>query len=103
MLLNQESYCELITCVLAGRLNEDAFEQAWQAVVNRYAVLRTSFVYKNLDRMLQVVQKEISLPIIKRDWQGKSIEQQSIELQLLFDQEREKGFELTKAPLMRLI
>src|SRR5215204_3115190 len=42
-------YFQQLNCVLEGRLNIDAFQRAWQRVVDRHAILRTAFVWKRLE------------------------------------------------------
>ena len=37
-------YFEQTVCTLRGDLDASAFEQAWQATVERYAILRTSLI-----------------------------------------------------------
>lgn len=96
------AYFEQFTCVLRGRLNRTAFEQAWQIIVQRQAVLRTSFVWKRLDRMLQVVQKEVNLPVDYQDWRSESPQAQNDHLQAYLSADRKRGFDLAKGPLMRL-
>lgn len=96
------AYFEQFTCVLRGRLNRTAFQRAWQIVVQRQAVLRTSFVWKRLDRMLQVVQKEVNLPVDYQDWRSESSQAQSDHLQAYLSADRKRGFDLAKSPLMRL-
>ncbi|MCU0488382.1 MAG: amino acid adenylation domain-containing protein [Anaerolineales bacterium] len=96
------AYFEQFTCVLRGRLNRTAFEQAWQIIVQRQAVLRTSFVWKRLDRMLQVVQKEVNLPVEYQDWRAESPQAQGDHLDAYLSADRKRGFDLAKSPLMRL-
>jgi hypothetical protein len=42
-------YCTQLSCVLEGDLNLEAFEQAWQRVVDTHPILRTAFVWEGLD------------------------------------------------------
>jgi amino acid adenylation domain-containing protein len=94
-------YCEQMSFELAGELDEDAFARAWQAVVARHPALRTSFQWEGLDQALQVVQTSAIVPIEHRDWTadgGASPER----LERLAVSERERGFDLGRAPLMRV-
>ena len=45
-------YFEQVSYQLRGLLNLSAFERAWQQVVDRHPVLRTSFHYKGVDEPL---------------------------------------------------
>lgn len=96
-------YFEQFSCVLHGNLNIRAFEQAWQQVVNRHAALRTSFVWKQLDKTLQVVQREVSVPMTQLDWSAYSPTEQKAKFNAWLQKERRQGFDLAKAPLMRLV
>jgi amino acid adenylation domain-containing protein len=100
---NPESgaYFEQFSCKLSGDLDKSAFEKAWQEVVRRHSSLRTSFVWKKLDKMLQVVHKEVSIPISEENWGDCNEAEQEQKLDKLFEHDRELGFNLSKAPLMR--
>jgi len=88
--------------VLRGELDVPALERAWQHLVERHTILRTGFVWKNQDEPLQCVLREVNLEIIKRDWRALSQTEQNERLQNFLDEDRRRGFELTKPPLMRL-
>ncbi len=96
-------YCEVSTCELLGEINLDAFKKAWQSVVDRHSILRTSFILKKLDRMLQVVHKQVTFPIRCLDWREKSQDRILVEIGQLIEEERKIGFDLSKPPLTRLI
>ncbi|HET7113670.1 MAG TPA: condensation domain-containing protein, partial [Pyrinomonadaceae bacterium] len=95
-------YFEIITATLQGEVDLDAFARAWQAVVDRHPVLRTAFVWEGLDEPLQVVRRRAKLPVTRYDWRSLNADQQAEELDQLFADERARGFDLTKAPLMRV-
>ena len=61
-------YVQQTEWVLRGEINLKAFEQAWQQVVNRHSSLRTCFVWKDLDKPLQVVRQSVKLRIALEDW-----------------------------------
>jgi non-ribosomal peptide synthase protein (TIGR01720 family) len=91
-------YCEQFSCTLKG-LNISAFKQAWERVVILYPVLRTSF-YGEIDTPLQVVHRQVELPWEQQDWRGSLTDQERLEAVLKGDRQ---GFDLSQAPLMRLI
>lgn len=82
------------------KLNVEAFKEAWAKVVERHEVLRTSFVWKKQKQALQVVHKNIELPIHILDWRKFSAESRQKKLDELLLNERTEGFDFTKAPLM---
>src|ERR1041384_3182925 len=63
-------YFEQISGALHGRLDVSAFERAWQQVIDRHSILRTSFHLEQADRPLQVVQRHIPLPLDRQDWRS---------------------------------
>jgi surfactin family lipopeptide synthetase C len=93
-------YVEQITFVLNGTINVDAFQYAWQEVVDRYAVFRTLFVWKDRPTPLQVVVKNVALPWKYMDWQELSTAEQQKQLVELLARQREQGFALNQPPLM---
>ena len=95
------AYFEQFSCKLHGDFNKEAFENAWKEVVHRHSSLRTSYVWKKVNKMLQVAHKTVSLPIIEEDWRSFSEKEREEKIEALFDEDRKKGFNLSKAPLMR--
>jgi amino acid adenylation domain-containing protein len=95
-------YCEVSSCEISGHLNLSDFQRAWQSVVDRHSILRTSFVLKKLDRMLQVVHKQVTFPMQFLDWREKEPGQLINLIDQLIEQERKLGFDLSKPPLTRL-
>src|SRR5690242_4757708 len=96
------AYMQLVTCGLKGELNVAAFERAWQEVINRHAVLRSAFLWRELDEPLQIVGRTVRVPLRVIDWQSLSASEQQIEIEKLLAAERTRGFNLAQAPLMRL-
>ena len=82
---------------LAGELDLDAFRQAWIALMQRHAVLRTAFLWEALDDAYQVVLKEVDLPLREVDLRGNPQG-----LATLVAEDHAQAFELGAAPLMRL-
>ena len=95
-------YLEQIVRTLEGDLDAHAFEKAWQHLVERHSVLRSSFHWEGLDEPLQVVHTAAQIPIEYRDWRSLSESEQQLEQQELFAEDRQRGIDLTQAPLMRL-
>ena len=95
-------YFQQLNCVLEGQLHADAFQRAWQRVIERHAILRTAFVWKRLEKPLQVVSKHITLEIDTHDWRDLPQPAQEQRLKDFLDTDKQLGFDLSKAPLMRL-
>lgn len=96
------AHIEQLTCALRGQLDIQVLEQAWQQVVNRHPVLRTAFVWKEQEEPLQVVFRRVIVPFEHQDWRGLAPADQQTRLQTRLAADRQRGFELTVAPLMRV-
>ncbi|NTW00310.1 MAG: AMP-binding protein, partial [Oscillochloris sp.] len=103
-LLDPESgvYVEQISCVLRGDLSVPAFSEAWRRAIDRHPLLRTAFVWEDLDEPLQVVQPGVALPLDVEDWRTLNEAAQREHVDTLLARERATGFDLSDAPLMRL-
>ncbi len=95
------TYFEQLSVKLHGKIDLAAFKQAWQTVVDRHPALRTTFVWKKVDKMLQVVQRDVPIDIIQHDWRHLTPEEQEKQLEQYVREDRKKGFNLAKAPLLR--
>ena len=86
---------------LSEDLDVDAFEEAWKRVAQRHSMLRTSFEWDGLDAPIQRVHAR--LPSLERyDWRDRSGQYQEAELDAFVRSDRRRGFDLRRAPLMRL-
>jgi amino acid adenylation domain-containing protein/non-ribosomal peptide synthase protein (TIGR01720 family) len=95
-------YITQMRFVFEGTLDRDAFVTAWQQVMDRYAILRTGFVWDGLDEPLQVVRKNVALPFALHDWRGLSEAEQTERMEAFLEADRRQGFDPAQAPLMRL-
>lgn len=95
-------YISQIVCVMRGEVNITAFKQALHRVVQRHAALRTFFLWEGLKQPVQVVQKHLDLPWEDLDWRGQSSEVHTEQLAAYVVQEQTRGFDLSRAPVMRL-
>lgn len=83
-------------------LDIPAFEQAWQQVVDRHAVLRTSFLWENLARPLQVVHRQVHISLEHADLRDLPEGEQNRRLHTYIQTARHQSFILTSTPQMRL-
>lgn len=95
-------YIEQLVLTFAGFMNTDAFGRAWQQVVDRHPILRTSFHWRAEGQPLQVVRSSVELPIEVLDWRHIPVAEQRERLDAWLDRERAEGFEPAQAPLMRI-
>ncbi|HJT67992.1 MAG TPA: amino acid adenylation domain-containing protein, partial [Pyrinomonadaceae bacterium] len=95
-------YFEQSVFTIQGRLDVVSFERAWQTVVNRHSILRSSFLWQNLDSPVQAVYRRVDVPLEKHDCRGSTAEAQTQFLDEYLARDRSSGFDLETAPLIRL-
>ncbi|HLM56822.1 MAG TPA: amino acid adenylation domain-containing protein [Pyrinomonadaceae bacterium] len=96
------AYFVQLSCVFRGGFDVAAFRQAWRRVVERHAVLRTFFTWERREKPLQVVLPQMPLPWEQHDWRGLARAAQEERFDALLRADRERGFALSEAPLLRL-
>ncbi|RON48837.1 non-ribosomal peptide synthase/polyketide synthase [Pseudomonas frederiksbergensis] len=83
-------------------IDPERFRAAWQATVDAQDILRSGFVWQGeLEQPLQIVHKQVQLPFSVLDWRARGDD--AAALDGLADAERQQGFDLTQAPLLRLV
>ena len=87
---------------LHGQLDLAAFAKSWQQLVDRHSILRTAFVWQNLEQPLQVVGTKAKISLIEHDWHQIPASQQHDKLTKFLQELKTTGFNLNKAPVMRL-
>ncbi len=95
-------YVRQISYGIAAPLDVAAFERAWQAVMDRHAALRTSFVWEGRDEPQQVVFRKVRLAFEHHDWRGLDAAEQERRVEELLAADRARPFRLSKAPLLRV-
>jgi surfactin family lipopeptide synthetase C len=96
-----EAYFEQLLGIISGKLNFPAFVRAWEAVVARHPALRSSFYWEEIAKPLQMVSKQVDLPWTELDWRQLTPEAQQQQLADLLAKDRQIGFDLSVAPVMR--
>jgi amino acid adenylation domain-containing protein/non-ribosomal peptide synthase protein (TIGR01720 family) len=87
---------------LRGPLDVAAFARAWQEVMDRHGVLRTSFHGQSLEHPVQVVHRHVDLAVAAEPWRGLTAAEQQARLERYLEADLERGFDLSAPPLMRL-
>ena len=95
-------YIEQYQLSLAGVVNLAAFRAAWQTAMARHPALRTQFDWAQVDRPCQVPRAAVPLPLEVADWRDQPAAEHAVRLRQIETAERERGFDLSKAPLFRL-
>jgi hypothetical protein len=99
---NSGVYFIQFSCTIHGDLNTSVFKRAWQQVVERHPLLRTSFLWEGIKEPVQVVHQQINLPWQQQDWQMLPDIKQQQHFEAFLQADRQQGFELSQASMMRL-
>ena len=99
----QEVYTIQLEIGLEGVLDLPAFDAAWQELVQRHAMLRTSFLWERRDDPLQVVQRQGRLAVVHHDLRDLPGEPRRQRLEGLLEEDRRHPFDLLKPPLLRVM
>ena len=100
--LQTSSHAGLIhmRCTLRGALDPNTLKLAWESIISSHPALRTSVHWESVKQPLQVVARHITLPWSQLDWRHLEDPQSALNDFLATD--RDRGFDLTQAPIMRL-
>ena len=90
-----------ITCALRGPLNRPAFRQAWQEVIDAEPVFRTAFAVFG-DGVHQVVSQKVRAVVQEIDCRHLSASERQERLEHFVDEDRRRGFEIDRPPLLRV-
>jgi amino acid adenylation domain-containing protein len=95
-------YHNLNSFHLRARFDAGLFRQAMQDVVDRHPVLRTSFDLGGFREPLQLVHRTAQIPTVVEDLRALPEQEQEQALLELFRQERQRPFDLSRPPFLRL-
>jgi fatty-acyl-CoA synthase len=96
-------WVETISLTVRGKFDVVKFRASWERIVERHDALRTSFVWEKLPRAHQIVHRRATLAWKELDWTQMPIDQQSNALDALMKEEGERPFDLSRAPLFRIV
>ncbi|WP_394839095.1 amino acid adenylation domain-containing protein [Pendulispora rubella] len=80
----------------------DAYRRAWQTVVDRYPALRTSFAKARTGEYLQVVHRQVPMPIDEHDWRDVPRNEVEAKVHAYVEAMRTRAYKLDDCPHMRL-
>jgi amino acid adenylation domain-containing protein/non-ribosomal peptide synthase protein (TIGR01720 family) len=95
-------YFEQFTCSIRAPFDPTLFELAWQRMLDRHSVLRSSFLWEGLDQPLQAVLKHVEIPLSHLDWRDLDEAEVMERFDAFLQDDRRRGFDLSEAPLLRL-
>ncbi|MBK5007039.1 non-ribosomal peptide synthetase [Pseudomonas sp. S32] len=87
-------------CVDVDGLDVERFRGAWQAAMDSHGILRSAFVWQGGGQQLQIIHRHLPLDFTCVDWRGSGDLDGA--LQALAEQDRARGFELSRPGLLRL-
>ena len=85
-----------------GEIDVSVFRAAWQSIIDAHPIFRTAFVWDGFSRSQQVVHWQVELPFDYLDLRQSTQAEQDKQLDDLLTEERRVGFDLNKAPLVRI-
>lgn len=94
---------EQVLVGLPERVNAAAFARAWQRATDRHDILRTSFHWQGRDKPCQQAHPVVRVRLVQADWRGLPSAGQQRRLEAFLQADRRRGFDLTRAPLFRLL
>ena len=100
---SKKMYLMRATRTLNTKVERAVLERAWRILVGRHATLRTGFQWADRSRPVQVVYRDVPVEIQWLDWRSLGAKAQNARFEKLIDAQRNKGFDLTAAPLMRIL
>lgn len=96
------AYFEQVCYAYDGPLDVAAFRKAWQQVVARHDILRSSFFSSEGDQPGRSVLAEVELPFQYLDWRNLSRIDRRQSLERFLQSDGERGFNLARPPLIRV-
>jgi hypothetical protein len=99
---DQTLYFDQTVCLLRGELHLEAFREAWRRVIQRHPALRTAFQWQGLTQAVQVVYRQLEPDLVLEDWSELPAEALGPRLDAFLMEDRLRGFDLARPPLLRL-
>ena len=87
---------------IRGRLDVDALRQAWEDTVARHEIYRAMLADVGGTEPVLVVLRSVDLPWTALDWADLDTDTQEARYRALLAEDRARGFEFERAPLLRL-
>jgi amino acid adenylation domain-containing protein/non-ribosomal peptide synthase protein (TIGR01720 family) len=101
-LINTDVYLGQLAFTLDGVREPERLGRAWQAVIDRTPILRTSLAWEGLAEPVQIVHTEATLPVTYLDWSGMTPSALERAASQYMAADRAAGMDLRTAPLTRL-
>ncbi|HEY6422703.1 MAG TPA: amino acid adenylation domain-containing protein [Pseudonocardiaceae bacterium] len=96
------AYFNQVCLRLSGVSDPQALGAAWQRVVDRTPILRSCVVWDGVELPLQLVHRQVTVPIAYDDWRELSEAEVAEQQRRLLAADRAAGMDLAAAPLLRV-
>ncbi|TWP53632.1 amino acid adenylation domain-containing protein [Lentzea tibetensis] len=96
------AYFEQIRIRLSGVPDPSGLGEAWQRVADRTPALRSRLAWAGVDEPVQVVERDVVLPVVQHDWRDRSEADRETALRDLLERDQADRFDLATAPLSRV-
>ena len=95
-------YSIVVSYRLHGPLDAARFAEAWRRIIAHHPILRTSFDWQGRAGAVQVVHDQAALDVHEEDWRGVAASAQAERLARFLDEDQQRGFDVRRAPLLRV-
>lgn len=95
-------YQEQFACKLIGDVRAELFKKSWEVILDRHDILRTAFVWEDVEEPLQIVHEQVELPFNYEDYSSKEKKSLNKYLEDLRNKLKATKLDFTSAPLMRI-
>ena len=97
-----EAYVLLSMFKISGKIDEETLRKSWQYAIDQFDVLRTGVIWEGVEAPMQYVQNDIQVPWTSLNYSQCQQQEFDKKITQLIAEQYRMGFDLTKAPLMRL-
>src|SRR5262245_39228451 len=90
-------YVQQLVSILRERVDVNRLKRAWQKILDRHPILRSSFRW-TADYPIQEVHESLTVTLTEFDWRSLSEDQQTAGIDQYLLADRKRGFDSTVAP-----
>ena len=99
---SSKAYNNLLSADFPSDIDVEAFTTAWNLVLQKHSILRSSFFYDKFQIPVQAVYEKVQIPIEISDLTDLSSSAQSERIEEIIQRESELAFDFTRPPLIRI-
>lgn len=95
-------YHDIQTYRINAPFNEEKFSDALGRMISEHPIFRTSYHLEGFSQFIQIVHRNVPLPLFVEDWSGLGEDAQARELEKFYDVESHYEFNWSKPELIRI-